>query len=326
MAVYADRRCRYGVVFLSFALGLMAKPMLVTLPFVLLLLDYWPLGRFQLAPAPGGKNTYQKRAALQLIWEKVPLLILAVFSCLLTIYAQQSAMTSLEQIPFSTRIGNTMVAYAAYLGKMLWPLHLAIFYPLLKHGLSWWQVAAPGLLLLAFSLIALRAARRYPYLPVGWFWYLGTLVPVIGLVQVGTQSMADRYTYVPLIGIFIILAWGVADLTARWRRQRLWLGVAAGVVLSTLLTLTWFQVDYWRDNRSLFEHALKVTANNYIAYSILIREYEKLGRIDEAARAFQRAIRIKPDYGPAYSSYGTLLAHQIKSTKLSLCSKRPSSS
>ncbi len=174
------------------------------------------------------------------------------------------------------------------------------------------QVAAPGLLLLAFSLIALRAARRYPYLPVGWFWYLGTLVPVIGLVQVGTQSMADRYTYVPLIGIFIILAWGVADLTARWRRQRLWLGVAAGVVLSTLLTLTWFQVCYWRDNRSLFEHALKVTANNYIAYSVLIREYEKLGRIDEAARAFQTAIRIKPDYGPAYSSYGTLLAHQNK--------------
>ena len=158
---------------------------------------------------------------------------------------------------------------------MIWPVHLAIPYPLMRDGLSWGQATAAAMALLAISLLVLKGARKYPYLPVGWFWYLGTMVPVIGLVQVGSQSMADRYTYVPLIGIFIILAWGLSDLTAKWRGRELWLGAIAGLGLVTLMTLTWYQLGYWRNAKSLFEHAVEVTENNFMAYSILIREYEE---------------------------------------------------
>jgi tetratricopeptide (TPR) repeat protein len=305
---------RYWLILLSYALGLMTKPMLVTLPFALLLLDYWPLGRFQLPPPPvarrgkGGKQPYL-RFSLRLIWEKVPLLILSAFFCLSTIHAQQLALASLEQAPFAARLGNALLAYVSYLVKMIWPVHLAIFYPFLKDSLSWGQVAAAALALLAISLLVLKGARKYPYLPVGWFWYLGTLVPVIGLVQVGIQSMADRYTYLPLIGIFIILAWGLSDLTAKWRGRELWLGAAAGLGLVTLMTLTWHQLGYWRNSKSLLEHAVEVTENNFMAYSILIREYEEIGQINEATKMFQKAIEVQNLF-LAYYNYGALLVRQ----------------
>ena len=307
---------RYCLILLSYVLGLLTKPMLVTLPFALLLLDYWPLGRFQLPPLPaarrgkGGKQAYQ-RFAPRLIWEKVPLLILATFSCLLTIYAQQWAMASLEQTPFTARLGNALLSYVSYLGKMIWPVHLAIFYPFLKDSLSWGQVTAATLALLGISLLALKAARKQPYLPVGWFWYLGTLVPVIGLVKVGSQSMADRYTYVPLIGMFIILAWGLSYLTAKWKGRDLWLGAAAGLALVALMTLTWYQIGYWRNGKSLFMHAVEVTENNFMAYSILIKEYEEAGEIDEATKMFQKAIEIN-NYFLAYNHFGELLVRQNK--------------
>jgi tetratricopeptide (TPR) repeat protein len=305
---------RYCLILLSFSLGLLTKPMLVTLPFALLLMDYWPLGRFQLPPPPvarrgkGGKQPYL-RFSLRLIWEKVPLLILAAFACFMTIHAQQSAMASLDQIPFAARLGNALLSYVSYLVKMIWPVHLAVFYPFLKDSLSWGQVTAAALALLAISLLVLKGARKYPYLPVGWFWYLGTLVPVIGLIQVGLQSMADRYTYVPLIGIFIILAWGLSDLTAKWRRRELWLGAAAGLGLVTLMTLTWYQLGYWRNAKSLFEHAVEVTENNFMAYSVLIKEYEDAGQIDKATKMFQKAIEVQNLF-LAYYNFGALLVRQ----------------
>jgi tetratricopeptide (TPR) repeat protein len=299
---------RYLAVILSFALGLMAKPMLVTLPFVLLLLDYWPLGRFQWSPAPaaspgnGPKHT-DLGFTLRLIWEKIPLLMLAALSCLITVYAQQLAIAPLKKVPFPTRLANALIAYVGYLGKMIWPLHLAVFYPYPKDGWPWWQVAAAALVLLGISVLALRGARKYPYFPVGWFWYLGTLVPVIGLVQVGGQAMADRYTYIPLIGIFIVLSWGIGDLTARWGHRRV-LTPLAGTVLLVLMVFTWVQLGYWQNPRSLFEHAIKVTDNNAVAYSYLIEEYGKRREINKASDMFQKAIEIAPTYVYAYNNMG----------------------
>ena len=302
---------RYCLIVLSFSLGLLTKPMLVTLPFALLLLDYWPLGRFQLPPPPAplldesGKHPYQ-RFTPRLVWEKVPLLILSAFFCLSTIHAQLLGIASLEKFPFAARLGNALLSYVSYLGKMIWPVHLAVFYPVFTNSLSWGPVVAAALALLAISLLVLKGARKYPYLPVGWFWYLGTLVPVIGLVQVGLQSMADRYTYVPLIGIFIILAWGLSDLSAKWRGRELWLGAAAGLGLVTLMTLTWYQLGYWRNTKSLFEHAVEVTENNFMAYSILITEYEKTGQIDKATEMFKKAIDIN-NFPLAYYNFGELV-------------------
>jgi protein O-mannosyl-transferase len=309
-------RGRYCLLLLSFALGLMTKPMLVTLPFTLLLLDYWPLGRFHLPPPPaarrgkGGKQPYL-RFAPQLIWEKVPLLILSILASLLTIHTQKWAIASLEQIPFAPRLGNAFLSLVLYLEKMIWPVHLAILYPSLKDSLSWGQATAAALALLAISLLVLKGARKYPYLPVGWFWYLVTLVPVIGLVQVGSQSMADRFTYVPLIGIFIILAWGLSDLTAKWRGRELWLGAAAALGLVALMTLSWHQLGYWRNSKSLFEHAVEVTENNSMAYSILIKEYEKVGQLDKATEMFQKATKTD-NYPLAYYYYGELLVNHNK--------------
>jgi len=195
---------RYLPVLFSFALGLMAKPMLVTLPFVLLLLDYWPLGRMAPETPIKMKGRKAKRSAdqrpkdqiLGLVWEKAPLFALAAVSCVITLVGQKVAMASLELTPWS-RIGNALVAYVSYLGKMVWPLNLAVFYPHPGNSLPLYQAVGASILLLGVTYLVLKKARRYPYLPVGWFWYLGILVPVIGLVQVGDQAMADRYTYIP---------------------------------------------------------------------------------------------------------------------------------
>src|SRR5208282_984042 len=253
---YAERPRlgRYLLILVCFSLGLMAKPMLVTLPFVLLLLDYWPLGRLPLkgpglaaaSPKPGPGVTLKR-----LVWEKSPLLVISALSSVVTFYAKKEAgaILTLHTLPIPNRLANAMVAYVSYLGKMFWPAHLAVLYPLPRHNLPIWQPLAAGLALAVLSLLALRQARRHPYLPVGWLWYLGTLLPVIGLVQVGKQALvADRFTYVPLIGLFIIVVYGMAELTARWRAPRFLLPVGAGVVLSALMICTWVQVGYWRDS------------------------------------------------------------------------------
>ncbi len=219
---------RYLVILLAFALGLMAKPMLVTLPFVLLLLDYWPLKRIELGqsaiglPAASQPSTIANKPgaqAFRLLLEKTPMFVLAAVSSVVTFIVQKSggAVGALETYPFKIRMANALLSYVIYLKKMIWPQNLAVFYPHPGQSLPMWQAAGAGLLLVVVSIAVIRAGRRYPYLPVGWLWYVGTLVPVIGLVQVGDQAMADRYTYVSLIGLFIVVAWGVPDVARSWR-------------------------------------------------------------------------------------------------------------
>jgi protein O-mannosyl-transferase len=306
---------RYLLILLFFALGLMAKPMLVTLPFVLLLLDYWPLSRWpqtsNTAPSPRkGKKAAPATSRLlpvsRLVLEKVPCFILSGLSCLITLQAQQEA---LGHTPWGSRVANSLVAYGTYLVKTVWPSQLTVFYPYPTAGLPWWQVGGAALVLLSVSLLAFREARRRPYLLVGWFWFLGTLLPVIGLVQVGKQALADRYTYVPLIGLFIMGVWGTLDLTAGWRRGQVFRGLTAAIVISLAGFLTWQQVGLWRNSITLFQQAVKVTTDNYLAYYNLGVAYNEKGWGDEAIAMYKKAIECDPYYdkefyGKAYYNLG----------------------
>jgi len=289
---------RYLPVVGFFVLGLMSKPMLVTLPFVLLLLDYWPLGRFQFGQ-PGIRR---------LVFEKVPLFSLSLASCVATYIAQHSggAVISLTAYSLGVRIANALVVYTAYVGKMIWPSNMAVLYPF-QPAIPLWKIAVAFLLLLAISWAAVKNIKKRPFFAVGWLWYLGTLVPVIGLVQVGLQSMADRYTYVPLIGLFIIISWGASEITAQWRYRHEILGaVSAGIIL-VLTSVTWFQIQYWDNSISLFERAIRVTQNNYVAHNNLGNSLEKLGRSDEAIGYFTKALKINPGYSEAHSNMGISL-------------------
>ena len=241
----------YVLLLLAFAASLLAKPMLVTLPFVLLLLDYWPLRRFR-PTAPVSR----------LLLEKVPLFLLAAASSAATWYVQQhgNSVQGLWRLPLAARAGNALVAYVVYLRKMVWPLDLAALYPHPGTTLPWWQAVAAAAFLIAVSVAVVWLRRRASYLAVGWFWYLGTLVPTIGLVQVGTQAYADRYTYVPLVGVFIAICWGAGDLLARWSfRDRYSVAAAAACLVVLACTLfTWLQVHYWDNGVALWEHAVAV--------------------------------------------------------------------
>ncbi len=264
---------RYVLVLFSFTMGLMAKPMLVTLPFVLVLLDYWPLQRVQMigakekgkpqSPTPKD-STDQKAVFLSLIWEKAPLFLLAVVSSTVTFLAQQSggSVRSLDVLPIKIRVANAVVSYMGYIGKMIWPSKLAVFYP--HTGMPpTWQLVGAGFLLACISVFFTRAVQRSPYGLVGWLWYLGTLIPVIGLVQVASLSMADRYTYVPLIGLFIVICWGFCEVTARWRYRRIVAGTCIGAVLLAFIMCSRMQVSHWRNSTSLFQHTVEVTTDNY---------------------------------------------------------------
>jgi tetratricopeptide (TPR) repeat protein len=312
---------RYLLILVCFILGLMAKPMLVSLPFVLLLLDYWPLGRLSLqglaAAEPSSPSGPRVVALQRLVWEKAPLFVLAAVFSLITFYTQKEigALWSLQTLPFTTRLANALVAYVSYLGKMFWPVHLAVLYPHPGQNLPPWQAVAAALVLAALSFLALRQARRHPYLLVGWLWYLGTLVPVIGLVQVGRQAMADRFTYVPFIGLFIALVWGAAFLAARWRALRFLLPVGAGVVLSALAVCTWAQVGYWRDSITLYEHTLQVTRRNpLIQYNLGLALFSQ-GRLAEAMAHYAEALRLKPGSAEAHNNLGLALFSQGKLTE-----------
>jgi protein O-mannosyl-transferase len=304
---------RYGLILICFSLGLMAKPMLVTLPLVLLLWDYWPLRRW--APPgtptseigqPGGNFPYPRISLKRLVWEKTSLFILAVIFSLVAIHAQQAGamVVSLADIPLGARIGNALVAYVSYLGKTVFPFHLAVLYPHPGNATPWWKVlgAAVGLALLSWIII--RQALRRPYLLVGWLWFLGTLVPVIGLVQVGPQAMADRYTYIPLIGLFIMVAWGMTDLLARWRCPRFILPLVAGIMIVAFGIAAWFQVGYWRNSVSLFQHTLSITPNNPLIEGALGEALYFQGEEDQALVHFQEAIRLDPPLGLAGLAWG----------------------
>ncbi len=278
---------RYLPVIAFFALGLAAKPMLVTLPFVLLLLDFWPLGRMK-TPASG----------LKLAGEKIPLLILAATSSVITLIVQRKAM--LEAVPLADRIGNAFISYFAYARKMFWPADLAVMYPI--ETPSHWWMAALGVVVL--TVLSIWIGSRRPYIPVGWFWYLGTLVPVIGLVQVGGQALADRYTYVPLIGLFIIIAFSIPEPSAK---PKLVLAVS-GLAIIACAWMTRVQVQYWSTSLALWEHALSTTKENSVAHYNLALTLKDEGRLDEADRHYSEALRIQTQSGSAQSRYKLAVA------------------
>jgi Tfp pilus assembly protein PilF len=311
-ARYVQRPGAWGYlgVMLSFALGLMSKPMLVTLPFVLLLLDYWPLGRLTSAGHSASIFAHISWKGIpRLFLEKVPLLVLAAASSIMTYVAQASkaATAPLDHFPLGERASNALVSYVLYLVRTVWPASLAVFYPhpsSIGKQIPMWQTLASAGIFAAVTLLALFWGRIYPYLTVGWLWYAGTLVPVIGIIQVGSQAMADRYTYVPLIGIFIAIAWGVPELLGRWRYPRAVLSVLGTAVILGLSVATWAQTAHWRDNASLYTHAIAVTQKNWLAWNNLGNHYLRDGDIRQALASFQEALRIKPDYADAWYNAG----------------------
>ena len=302
---------RYAAVVLFFVLGLMSKPMLVTLPFVLLLLDYWPLNRIAFRPWSDQSGIKQLALVASLVREKIPLFILVILSSAITYYAQQKgeAVAPLDVIPMAERITNSISAYVGYIEKTVYPVHLACLYP--HPGmLPWWKAATAGLLIAAISVAALRSARKHPYVIVGWLWYLGTLVPVIGIVQVGSQSMADRYTYVPIIGLFIVMVWGIPALFIKWRHGKPVLAVSSVVILCALAGLARQQAGYWKNSITLFERALEVTNNNYTMHynlaNVLARDDQ--GAMDDEAAVYHylAALRIKPNFADAHHNLANL--------------------
>lgn len=300
----------YVLLIILFILGLMAKPMIVTLPFVLLLLDFWPLSRFQYMLHKQQIPIF--KVIVCLVREKIPLFILSAASSLITFFVQQhgGAVSSIEYLPLMARVTNAIVSYTVYIGKMIWPLHLAVLYPFWEWHLL--QVMMSGSLLLVFSGLAILNRRRFPYLITGWFLYLGTLVPVIGLVQVGIQRMADRYTYVPLIGLFIIVAWGMADISAKWRYQKTVVAVFSSIILIFYMVCTWFQVGYWQNSITLFKHTVEVTHNNSIAHCALGHALDQSGEPNEALGHYFKALQINPNYAEAHNKIGVILACQNK--------------
>ncbi|MGO9108145.1 MAG: tetratricopeptide repeat protein [Thermoguttaceae bacterium] len=319
---------RYLLVLASFAMGLTAKPMLVTLPFVLLLLDYWPLGRGQ--GAGDGKATNQSptihaRSASgcadrpplttleRLVVEKIPLFVVAAASCMVTYAAHRDAIRPLERLAVPRRVANAAVAYVAYLGKMLYPAGLAVLYPLPKGPPPAWEVVIAVILLVAISTAVFVARRKCTYLLFGWLWYLGTLVPVIGLVQVGGQAMADRYTYLTQIGLYTALAWGAAQVAASWRYwrrpNRRWpLAAVSALVVAGLMVCAWQQTRYWRDSETLWIHTLACTSQNPTAHTSLGVALASRGQIDEAIANYEKALQIMPDHAPAHNNLGVALA------------------
>lgn len=287
---------RRMLVIVLYALGLMAKPMLVTLPFVLLLLDYWPLRRFKGAGS-----------ALGLLWEKLPLFGLSAASCCVTLLAQMQGNTvaALELLPFGARAANAVVSYVAYILKTVWPSHLAVVYPHPVTTLPEWQVVGSIVLLIAVTLLVVRSARSLPYLTVGWLWYVVTLVPVIGLVQVGDQAMADRYTYIPLIGLFIMAAWGFRE-RENGRVGEWAMGTAAIVIIAALMAASFVQVGYWHNDFTLNRHGLAVTKGNYQLHLNLACALHQNKDYDEAEQEYKEAIRIRPMLIQAHSNLALL--------------------
>jgi Flp pilus assembly protein TadD len=342
---YVQRRelKRYLLALFFFALGLMAKPMLVTLPFVLLLLDYWPLRRLTIGKSPVSEHTQSEKslnmrskkkergrnrkkpehvnktekenrrqpAIGHIILEKVPFFVLSLASSIVTYIAQQEggAIASLQSYPLSARIANALVSYCSYIGKIVWPENLAVLYP--HPGmLPPWQVIGAVIFLVITTSLIIRTAKRYPYLTTGWLWYLGTLVPVIGLVQVGVQAMADRYTYVPIIGVLIMVAWGVPELLKKWRYRNAALATLTVIILCIFSFVGWKQVQYWRNSITLFTHALDVTTNNYIAHSNLGHSLLAQGKLEEAIHHYSEAVRICPNCYEENNNLGIALQGQ----------------
>jgi tetratricopeptide (TPR) repeat protein len=281
----------YLLTILLFALGLLAKPMLVTLPFLLLLLDYWPLERV----TPGSRPVIS--GWRRIIIEKIPFLVLAAVIGAITFSIQKDTgiTQDIAEYPMTWRIGNAATAYITYIIKMFWPVNLAIFYPHPRSSLSSVQAGLAFFLLVCITALALWQVRKRPWFAVGWLWFAISLFPVIGLVQVGLQAWADRYTYMSYTGLFIIVVWGVPELLARFRYKNLILALVAGASILVLAVASWFQVGYWQDNEKLYEHATKVVKDNWWARHNLGREFVNQGKLDQAVEQFTKALRVYPD-------------------------------
>ena len=301
---------RYMVLVLCFVCGLLSKPTLVTVPFVLLLLDYWPLRRWD--PLGGSRASAAGPAVpafpRRVLVEKIPLLMLAAVCCVMTMLSQAKAVIPLEQLPWPTRAANVLVAYSVYLGQSFWPSGLAVFYPYPSTGQPIWAVIGSLLLLAGVSVAAVVLRRSLPFLLIGWLWYLGMLVPVIGLVQVGGQAMADRYMYLPQIGLTVLLVWSARDFCAG-RPRRLWAAGAGAVLLVVLLgAVAWRQAGYWRTSETLWRRALACTSRNYIAHNNLGNVLAGRGQPDAAIAEYRLALEIKPNYFEAHNNLGTAMA------------------
>ena len=303
---YTRRRTlpRYLFVVVLFSFGLMSKPMLVTLPFLLLLLDYWPLRSHPGVPLP------------RLLLEKLPLLGLSLISVVSTIRAQEGAIAIMAQTSIGDRLAGALVAYGVYLREMVWPFGLAIFYPMPSGGFPWWEVSLSLLLLVGITLWVIRERVKRPYLMVGWFWYLGMLVPVIGLLKVGNQAYADRYTYLPMIGILIALVWGVGEWSLRWRgtlgphRWQSLRAVGAALAIALMAFTSFRQVSFWGGNKSLWAHSIATTGSNELADYELALAIVDEGRLDDAIPLLKQVLRIGPRNVEAHYCLGTVYLNQ----------------
>jgi tetratricopeptide (TPR) repeat protein len=295
-SLYTEKKSRhlYSITVIVFALGLMAKQMLVSIPLVLLLLDYWPLQRIR------------AKELKSLLLEKVPFLLLAIIAAIITILSQQQAINSLQGYSLARRFANAATSYLQYLRKTFWPDDLAIFYPF-PDAIDWWTTIAATLLLVAITATAIKLRRRYPALFIGWFWYLLTLLPVIGIVKIGLQSMADRYAYIPTIGIFVATVWCLADLSRDTPRRKLLSVVIAGAAIFLLALTAWRQTSYWQDTNTLFTYTLAKTKKNYIALCAIGRELDKQGEFEAAMQKFDEALEAAPWYDAALTQQGIML-------------------
>ena len=293
---------RYLVVCLLCALGLFSKPMVVTLPCVLLLLDYWPLRRIEFGRQKRGIT------ALHLLIEKIPLLGMSAGISVATLLAQKSgnSVMPFDTLSLAVRVANALVSYVRYIGKALWPSDLAVLYP---HPGMWplWIVIISATLLFVITAVFIRAAERYPYGIVGWLWYLGTLVPVIGIIQVGSQAMADRYTYIPLTGIFVIIVWGMHDILRKWPAARTAVTGCGVLIIAILMIVSRTQVGYWKSGIELFGHTTEITQNNHVAHNNYGNALARKGMKKRAEKEYRTAIRIRPSYAQAYNNLGNVL-------------------
>ena len=304
----------------AMAMGLMAKPMLVTIPFVLLLLDYWPMERMNLSlfarsnrpEADTSLRGAYKSGPVFLIFEKIPFFILSAASSVVTLIVQKQTRAPIILLSFKDRIANALISYAGYIEKMLWPKNLAAFYPHPGSTLPAVKIIIAAAILAGISSVVVLFGSRKRYLVTGWLWYLGTLIPVIGLVQVGTQAMADRYTYIPLVGLFIMIAWLVYDLAVRIKLSEIFLVGLTLVVCIPLTLCTFRQAGYWRNSTTLFERALKVTSKNYVAHTGLGVALAQAGNTEKAVHHFNSALEIKPDHIDAQFNLAKALAQQGK--------------
>ncbi len=296
-----------------FAFGLMSKPMLVTLPFVLLLLDYWPLARFatptNLANDAESSNWLDRRpVAEKLIFEKIPLVVLAAVSCVIALLLQGKALNPIAHIPLLLRVYNASVSCVTYIWQMLWPDKLALLYPYPLSQLSIWPCVFAIGLLLAVTLVVWEFRKERPYLITGWLWYLGMLVPVIGLIQVGAQARADRYTYLPQIGLYLAATWAIADLSRSWPHRRKVLSILATAVIGLLAWRASSQTSYWKNSETIWNRTLAVTSNNAIAHQQLGNAALGAADLETAIFHFEESLKIAPDQANVHTNLGVALA------------------